>query len=66
MVGKKGRGEAGQSNSAQDQSTGLASEARQEMQPDKEAETAAIFHQVFLNSVPHESTQFCPEISPDI
>lgn len=51
---------------SQDQDTGPANQARHEMQPDKEAKTEATFHQVFLNSVPHKSTQFCPEILPDI
>lgn len=51
---------------SQDQDTGPANQARHEMQPDKEAETEATFHQIFLNSVPHKSTRFCPEILPDI
>lgn len=49
------RGETGIAGS-QDQDTGPANQARHEMQPDKEAETEATFHQVFLNSVPHKST----------
>lgn len=35
-----------------------------QMQADKHSGTAAMFHQLFLNSVPHKSTQFCLEILP--
>ena len=65
MVRRQESGEAGQGCS-QDPGMGPANEARQEMQPDKQAKTGAMFHQVFLTSVPRKSTRFCSEMLPDI
>lgn len=59
-------GRSGQSSSLRTKAHVLLMEARQEMQPDKCSETEVIFHQVVLNSVPRKSTQFFPEILPDI